>query len=451
MGGDRFSLCGITHTIASSAAMDSICAWPMAPIYDWDACICTSQVVKDSVNLLLEKQQEYLSIRTNTNIELNLPELPVIPLGVSCKQFKFTERNKSAARANLGILPNITVILFAGRLSFHAKAHPLAMYQALGQISKRHSIALIECGWHANEPIAQAYEEAFQVVCPQVRRIVLDGRNPELRQLGWASADIFCSLSDNIQETFGLTPIEAMAAGLPSVVSDWNGYKDTVRDGVDGYRIPSYQPAPGLGDSIARRFELSGLNYDLYCGLTSQLIAVDVKAATQALERLVTDPSLRATMGEAARVRACSVFDWAKIIPRYESLWTELKSRRMSYQKYSGIMKPIQRPARLDPFTIFAGYPTASIDQDSQLILLNVSEQSIGALVERLDVFKSLKMVDFTREIHLTKEDCHRLFQFLSDGPKTVGQILALTPKDSQSQLHLSLLWLMKLGFLAIT
>ena len=58
-------------------------------------------------------------------------------------------------------------------------------------------------------------------------------------------------------------------------------------------------------------------------------------AATQALERLVNDPSLRAAMGEAARQRACSVFDWVKIIPRYESLWMELKSRRMSYQNPS--------------------------------------------------------------------------------------------------------------------
>ena len=31
---------------------------------------------------------------------------------------------------------------------------------------------------------------------------------------------MFVSLSDNIQETFGLTPIEGMASGLPLIVSD---------------------------------------------------------------------------------------------------------------------------------------------------------------------------------------------------------------------------------------
>jgi glycogen synthase len=54
-------------------------------------------------------------------------------------------------------------------------------------------------------------------------------------------------MSDNIQETFGLTPLEAMAAGLPVIVGDWDGYKDTVRDGVDGFRIPSLMPPAPLG------------------------------------------------------------------------------------------------------------------------------------------------------------------------------------------------------------
>ena len=50
--------------------------------------------------------------------------------------------------------------------------------------------------------------------------IFLDGREPEIRINIWSAADIFISLSDNIQETFGLTPIEAMANGLPAIVSD---------------------------------------------------------------------------------------------------------------------------------------------------------------------------------------------------------------------------------------
>lgn len=54
------------------------------------------------------------------------------------------------------------------------------------------------------------------------------------------SADCFTSPIDNIQETFGITPLEAMSCGIPQIVSDWNGYRETVVDNVTGFRIPSY-------------------------------------------------------------------------------------------------------------------------------------------------------------------------------------------------------------------
>ena len=57
----------------------------------------------------------------------------------------------------------------------------------------------------------------------------------------WASADLFLSLVDNPQETFGLAPVEAMAAGIP-VIGDWDGYRFTVSDGVEGFRIPTLAP-----------------------------------------------------------------------------------------------------------------------------------------------------------------------------------------------------------------
>ncbi|MBM3591942.1 MAG: glycosyltransferase family 4 protein [Alphaproteobacteria bacterium] len=40
---------------------------------------------------------------------------------------------------------------------------------------------------------------------------VLDGQNAEIRSKAWAAADIFTLPVDNVQETFGLAPVEAMA------------------------------------------------------------------------------------------------------------------------------------------------------------------------------------------------------------------------------------------------
>ena len=213
---------------------------------------------------------------------------------------------------------------------------------------------MIECGWHANEAIREAYAEAARAACPAVQVLTLDGREPAMAALAWAASDVFCSLADNIQETFGLTPIEAMAAGLPVVVSDWDGYRDTVRDGVDGFRISTLMPDAGLGGDLARRHALGVDTYDMYCGHTSMLVAVDVAAAADRLGRLLGDPLLRRQMGEAGRQRAREVYDWRHIIRRYEALWAELAELRAAAPAIAH--RAALPPARLDPFRAFAGY-----------------------------------------------------------------------------------------------
>ena len=228
-GDGAWSLCGITHTTSSARVMDAIVNLLTAPVQPWDAVICTSTAVKDNVTRLLRAQADYFVGRLGVQ-KLVLPQLPVIPLGIHTQDFVFSEQQKVTARQAIGAGEQALVVLFVGRLSFHAKAHPLAMYQALEYAAKATGkrVILVECGWHANDFIEKSYSEAAKLVCPSVLVVTLDGRKAADRQIAWASADVFCSLSDNIQETFGIVPIEAMAAGIPVVVSDWNGYKDTV-------------------------------------------------------------------------------------------------------------------------------------------------------------------------------------------------------------------------------
>lgn len=249
--------------------MDAIADLIVGPVQPWDAVICTSTAVKANLTCLLQAQADYLQNRLGIT-KLVLPQLPVIPLGIHTDDFVFSADQKITARTRLQVADNTLVVLFVGRLSFHAKAHPLAMYQALqaAVVETGKDVVLLECGWHANEHIQKAFAEAARVACPGVRVITLDGRTPEDRLTAWAAADIFCSLADNIQETFGIVPLEAMAASLPVVVSDWDGYKDTVRDNVDGFRIPTLMPQAGLAGDLALRHALEVDTYDMYCGYT---------------------------------------------------------------------------------------------------------------------------------------------------------------------------------------
>lgn len=450
-GHSAWSLCGITHTTSSAGAMDALADLITSPVQPWDAVICTSTAVKDNVTRLLQAQVDYLKDRLGIS-RVVLPLLPVIPLGIHTADFAFSSDQKASARAALGVSPDSLVVLFMGRLSFHAKAHPLAMYQALEAAAQAtgKSVVLVECGWHANEFIEKAYADAARMACPSVRVVTLDGRKAQDRQTAWAGADVFCSLSDNIQETFGIVPIEAMAAGLPVVVSDWDGYKDTVRDGIDGFRIPTVMPQAGLGGDLALRHALEIDTYDMYCGHTCSLVAVDVQATAAAFEKLFNSPELRRQMGEAGRQRAQAVYDWKPIIGQYEALWakqTELRLAAKSESDKSG--KPLAHPwpARMDPFHAFASYPTRTLTPQTVLTLVDDDAEIAMA---RVNEYRSLAMVDFAKHLLPSTAEIQIVLSAAQGKPKFAEELIHAIAPERKPYVLRALSWLIKLGVLKV-
>ena len=165
---------------------------------------------------------------------------------------------------------------------------------------------------------------------------MLDGKKDHLWQAVWGVVDIFCSLSDNIQETFGLTPVEAMAAGLPVIVTDWNGYRDTVRHKIDGFRISTMQAPAGCGDYLSLVHATGSLSYDRYIGYHSQTVSLNYEELINHLMLLVESKNMRKKMGDSARLHAQSTYDWSRVISQYQELWKELATiRQRSNKKYS--------------------------------------------------------------------------------------------------------------------
>ena len=442
-----WSLCGITHTTSSTRAMDSIAEWLTAPVQPWDAVICTSQAVKQHVLRIVQAEAEHLRERLGAQRWV-LPLLPVIPLGIHTQDFVFDADQRVRARERVGAQADTLVVLFMGRLSFHAKAHPLAMYQALERAAQRtgRSVLLLECGWHANDAIASAFDEAARLAAPSVRTLTLDGRDACTRDAAWACADVFCSLSDNIQETFGLVPLEAMAAGLPVVVSDWDGYRDTVRDGVDGFRVPTWLPPAGAGRDLAFRHAAEIDTYDMYCGHTCSVVGVDIDAATQAFERLFASPELRQQMGAAGRARVQALYDWAQIIPQYEALWA--KQDQLRRAQAAPPVGPRPWAARMDPFDSFAHYATHQLQDQTQLSLVDTD---LAKAWQRLQSFKGLRMVQFANETLPSDDSVQALLARLTDGPRTVVDLLRDTPPARQHVGLRGMVWLIKLGIVRAT
>lgn len=444
-----YSLCGVTHTICTQRVMDSLGSLLTAPAQPWDALICTSEAVKASVERLLQDYGAYLADRLGTRASAAVM-LPVIPLGVDCEAFQPSAAGESWRQAFFqkeGIAEGDVVALFFGRISYHAKASPIPMYLGLEQAARKTGkrIHLILAGWFAGPSVEKGFMEAAAAMCPSVRVIHVDGRKPEIRRNVWQAAHIFTSLSDNVQETFGLTPLEAMAAGLPVVVSDWDGYRETVRDGLDGFMAPARAPVQGLGQTLALRHFLSPEAYDEYVGVAAQCTAVDVEAVAAAYARLAEDEGLRRKMGETGRRRAREQFHWPVIIGRYRELWAEMALRR---KRAGREVAPRRReapahPMRADPFRLFANYATSAIQTGDRMEL--ASEDT----VERFRRLKELQIVKLGRDLFAADEDCERLLKHLADARQaTAAALLERFPQGQRATLMRTIGWLAKMGLL---
>lgn len=450
LGAHLWSITGITHTTASQRIMQAIGEFITAPVQSWDALICTSSAVKGHVEQQLQATADHLRARLGIQ-KVVLPQLPVIPLGVICEDFAGRLAERPRARASLALTEQNVAVLFMGRLSYHAKAHPVPMYLALerAQAELRQDgieLVLLEYGQHGLEAVAEAYRQAQRMCCPSVRCIHLDGREPDLRQQALAAADIFCSLSDNIQEAFGLTPLEAKAAGLPLIVSDWDGYRDTVRHGTDGYRIATAMPEAGMGNDLAFRHATDAIDYDQYVSQVAAVTSVDIDAVVSALLTLARNPRQRLAMGTAASNDARSHYDWNVILESYEELWSELEERRLR----DGMGQPNQSqpwPARLDPFTGFQGYASTALKENSQLEL---GAGDPDEALQKLKQLQDLACMQFSATMQPTPQELAPILNALAQGHRGAGELAAAVYGEAPERwaLQRNLAWLIKMGLL---
>jgi phosphatidylinositol alpha-mannosyltransferase len=176
-------------------------------------------------------------------------------------------------------------LLFVGRLE-RRKGFPVIV-RAFGQLARRHrDLHLLVVGAGDDD----ALDELPEALRPRVEMLgrVADARLPGLYQ----ASDVFVSPALG-GESFGIVLVEAMAAGLPIVASDIDGYRDVVRNGREALLVP-----PG-----------------------------DDAALAEAIERILGDVALARSLGMRGSRRAQD-FDWDAIGDRLEEIYLGLTRRR---------------------------------------------------------------------------------------------------------------------------
>ena len=227
---------------------------------------------------------------------------------------------------------------------------------------------------------------------------------------------------------------------------DADGYKDTVEDGVEGFRIPTIAPEPGLEGDLAYRHDLEIDTYDMYCGFSSSFVGVNTQSLADAFSRLVEDKNLRLSMGAAGRQKIKTQYDWCHIIKSYEDFWDELSDLREHNKKFTSQGNDAVRqlsPNRLDPTAAFAHYPTENLNLNTHLSLMSSDKKSA---IDMVNAYRELVLVNYVHELMPNPEMVSELINNSSENPIPVKEILNAINPEFKHLAKRSLTWLIKMG-----
>lgn len=407
------------------------------PYKPYDAIVCTSKAVIKTINNMFERMEEIanwsLSLITPLKHKIRLER---VPLGVDTDYFK--TYNKSHCRKVFGFLDDEFIILWFGRFSdlFKADLFPLLqVFEKLLAINKK-KLRLVLAGSQEDgiDYAGKIYSEAVHMGIGDHVHIVFNSEI-ENRAYLYCACDIFTSPIDNVQETFGLTPIEAMACGVPQVVSDWDGYRDTVKNGETGFLIKTAWT--NCMDDIAgfdflpsnvRRRQL------LQRHLQVRSSVVDQDDYFDKIQYLISNPNVLRAFGEASRKRAVSAFSLRNTIIKTEELWDELKEISHTYNSDFSTRIPM-----FDYCHDFNNYPTSMIDDST---IFRITEY--GKTMPVKDVIQYNMFYKFVEESVLPE----RILSFILKEDVSMQAIINEFSSFTSSQVKREVMYLYKYGMI---
>ena len=186
------------------------------------------------------------------------PALPgkwqVLNPGVNVARFSTPDRAACRAdiRGRYGIGESDVLLIFVG-MSFGIKGLDtiIAALAKARSILPEANIRLLVVGRGGFE------EGKFRNIAQSLgvaEAVIFAGAQIEGLERYYRAADIFIMLSKF--DTFGMVVLEAMAAGLPVILSQNVGAKDLVEDGINGFVLPEHRDADAAAERIIQLLDI---------------------------------------------------------------------------------------------------------------------------------------------------------------------------------------------------
>lgn len=343
----------VTHSLTGRQSIDHAVRLCKAGMASYDSVFCTSRDGRQAVLRVLELAASIAGSSFRGKLDC-------LPLGIDDDLLN-VRGDRAKAREQMRISPQAIVILMLGRITPLQK---MDLAPALGALARlvlprcSRPVVLVIGGGADSQNLKLLQGMIQEHRLEEVTRIRANFPDQAKADL-LAAADIFLSVSDNHQETFGLSLLEAQACALPTVASRFDGYKDLVEEGTDGFLVDSYGCA---ADPLSELFDM--MDPDIGELFEAQKIAIDVAQMSRRLIELIENDSLRAAMGENGRKKVEREFVFSRLIARYEQRWDELAREAAE----AGLPKAEELSYKADQSRIFGHYVSREV-QPTDLVV----------------------------------------------------------------------------------
>lgn len=425
-----FPLTGTIHSLNDPSMAGMLRRLREAPLAACDGVICTSSDGREAFRRQLEM--------VGGGAGPFRGRLELAPLGVDDRYF--ARGDKPKARQKLAIPSRSGVVLWMGRLSAASKAdlHPL-LYQwarivhAAGSSDR----ILVLAGGGSQGDVQSLQDTVSELALDRHVRIRPSVEDAEKLDL-LAAADVFVSPVDNHQETFGISVVEAMAAGLPVVASRWDGYKDLVDDGITGILVPVRWAAVPAEVLAVRAI----LEPDIAQLASSQAVSVDPGALRAALVALLEDPELARRMGDAGRGKAMERFAWKAVVARLSGIWSDLR-RAADTIGTPGRGRGMD-PEIIDPATAFGHYADSDSSEDFVVALSDLGRSILAGTIPMPPTFGDLLPISDGKLLTALVLDLGSHRRPASEHARICANRTGTTEEQARWLMH----WLLKYGVL---
>ncbi len=461
VGQRRYSIVDEINSLGGVSAHRNLADIIAAPAQPWDALVFPSETIRTTAEERIEAAIDYYGSRFGASTDLSAQRV-VIPPGMNAHAFEKSDETqgfREGVRQRLGIGREDFCVLVTGHFAFYQRAHPTPLILALEAAARRTGIRihLLMAGWFDTARVERSYRDLSRDLAPAVNVIFLDGRDDEIRAGVWFAGDAYAAFHDSVAYGVDMEMLEAMAAGLPVVASDWGSNRDFVSNTEHGYLVPSWLPLAQSGGDLGlapEREIISGLDEradTFQSGTLSQVTAISIRNAAEAFEVLARDRNHRRDLGAAARKMVIETCDWPIVIRRHQELWADLRRIRGEANE---IAKPVAGNAAIpymdDPFSVFRPFASHVIDQDTIIALQPGLKNGEGA-IERLTRVRDNPLNDIAGQVLLPVDEQEGLLRALAD--VTGMSVLELASHVSDAQRYRvprTLAWMAKTGLVVL-